>query len=64
MFKFISSFFTLALLIGPFSAKATTINFATALTAGNLSQSVMVGGVTASAWVVSKTDGTSWVPRE
>jgi hypothetical protein len=60
MFKFISSFFTLALLIGPFNAKATTINFATALTAGNKGQSVAVSGVTASAWMVSKIDGTSW----
>jgi hypothetical protein len=58
MLKFISSFATLALLIGPFYAKATTINFATALSAGNKAQSLTVGGVTASAWVVSKTDGT------
>jgi hypothetical protein len=58
MFKFISSLATLALLIGPFSAKATTINFSTALSGGHLGQSVTVGGVTASAWVVSKTDGT------
>jgi hypothetical protein len=60
MFKFRSSFATLALFVGSFAAQATTINFATALTAGNKGQSVAVGGVTASAWMVSKTDGTSW----
>ena len=60
MLKFITSFATLAFLIGSFNAKATTINFATALSAGNKGQSLTVGGVTASAWVVSKTDGTSW----
>jgi hypothetical protein len=58
MIKFITSFATLAFLIGSFNAKATTINFATALSAGNKGQSVTVGGVTASAWVVSKSDGT------
>jgi hypothetical protein len=58
MLKLISSFATLAFLIGSFNAKATTINFATALSAGNKGQSLTVGGVTASAWVVSKTDGT------
>jgi len=58
MLKFITSFATLAFLIGSFNAKATTINFATALSAGNKGQSLTVGGVTASAWVVSKTDGT------
>jgi hypothetical protein len=61
MFKFISSFATVALFVGSFAAKATTIDFATALTAGNKGQSVTVGGVTASAWVVSKTVATSWV---
>jgi hypothetical protein len=55
-----TTFATLALFVGSFAAKATTINFATALTAGNKGQSVAVGGVTASAWMVSKTDGTSW----
>jgi hypothetical protein len=60
MFKFIIPFATLAVLVGSFDAAATTINFATALTAGNKGQSVTVGGVTASAWVVSKTNGTSW----
>jgi hypothetical protein len=58
MLKFITSFATLAFLIGSFNAKATTINFATALSAGNKGQSLTVGGVTASAWVVSKSDGT------
>jgi hypothetical protein len=60
MFKFISSFATLAVLAGSFDAAATTINFATALPAGHQGESVAVGGLTASAWVVSKTDGTSW----
>jgi hypothetical protein len=61
MFKFISLFATLTLLVGSFNAKATTINFATALSAGNKAQSLTVGGVTASAWIVSKADGTSWI---
>jgi len=61
MFKFISSFVTLALFIGSFNAKATTINFSTALPAGHQGESVTVGGITASAWIVSKADGTSWI---
>jgi hypothetical protein len=60
MFKFIMTFTALAGLVGSFNAKAGTIDFSTALPLGNLAQSASVGGVTASAWVVSKTSGTAW----
>jgi len=60
MLKFTITFAILAALAGSFNAKATALNFSTALSAGNQAQTVTVGGVTASAWVVSKTDGTVW----
>jgi PEP-CTERM motif len=47
----------LMLFVGCVTARATIIDFATALPLGNLSQSVTVGGLTVSAFDVSKTTG-------
>ncbi len=47
-------------LLGSVAASGTTINFSTALAAGNLAQSVSTGGLTVSAWTVNKTTG-AWV---
>jgi hypothetical protein len=47
-------------LCGSFAAKAASINFSTALAAGNLAQSVTTGGITISGWDVSKANGTLW----
>jgi hypothetical protein len=47
-------------LCGAFAAKAATISFSTALTAGNLPQSVTTGGLTITGWDVSKANGTLW----
>ncbi len=61
MLKFI---ITSAALVGFFAslpANATTINFSTALPAGHQGESVTVGGVTASAWDVSKTNNSLWI---
>jgi hypothetical protein len=60
MFKFTITLATLTVLAGSFNAKATTINFSTALPAGHLSESVSVGGVTVSGWVVSKSNNAIW----
>jgi hypothetical protein len=47
-------------LLGAGSISATTVNFSTALSVGNLPESVTVGGITVSGWDVSKTNGTQW----
>jgi hypothetical protein len=60
MLKFFITSATLAVVLGSIPAQATLIDFSTALPAGHQGQSVTVGGVTASAWVVSKTNGASW----
>ena len=60
MLKFIITFAALGGFLASLPANATTINFSTALPAGNQLESVTVGGVTASGWVVSKILGTSW----
>ncbi len=60
MNKFIIKFAALAGMIASSSVYATTINFSTALPAGHQGESVTVGGVTASAWVVSKANNAVW----
>jgi hypothetical protein len=60
MLKFIIAFVALWVFLASSPANATTINFSTALPAGHQGESVTVGGITASGWVVSKTDGTAW----
>lgn len=47
-------------LIGAASANATSVTFSTALSAGNLPESVTVGGITVTGWDVSKTNGNLW----
>ena len=59
-FRFPLAATALVCLAGAFNANATTIDFSTALSLGHQGQSVTVGGVTASAWFVSKTNGASW----
>lgn len=61
-FKFTLAATALACVVGSFDAKATTIDFSTALPLGNLPEvEVNVGGiVTVSAWTVNKTTG-AWV---
>lgn len=61
MLKFITKFAVLGALVVPFNAGATTIDFSTALSAGHQGESVTVGGVTASAWVVSKANNATWI---
>jgi hypothetical protein len=46
--------------IACFNSQAATINFSTALPLGNLSDSVSIGGVTATGWDVSKTNNAIW----
>ena len=60
MLKFIITFATLAGVLASLPADATTINFSTALPAGNQLDFVTVGGVTASGWDVSKTNNALW----
>jgi hypothetical protein len=63
MLKFIITFAALAGFLASSPANATTINFPTALSAGNQADFVTVGGVTASGWDVSKTNNASWSDR-
>jgi hypothetical protein len=60
MLKFLITSAAIAGLFLSSNAKATTINFSTALPAGHQGESVTVGGLTASGWVVSKADNTVW----
>jgi hypothetical protein len=61
MFKFTITSAALALFAGSFIAQAATIDFSTALPLGHQGQWVTVGGVTASAWDVSKTNNAVWI---
>ena len=58
--KFTITLAALTAFLASSPANATLINFSTALSAGHQGQSVTVGGVTASAWVVSKANNASW----
>lgn len=60
MLKFIITFTAIVGLLASSPANATTITFSTALSAGNLTESVMVSGMTVSAWTANKTTG-AWV---
>jgi hypothetical protein len=61
MNKFIITCAAFAGFLASLPANATTINFSTALPAGHQGESVTVGGVTASAWDVSKTNNAVWI---
>jgi hypothetical protein len=60
MLKFIITCAALGSFLASSPANAININFSTALSAGNLGESVTVGGVTASGWDVSKTNNSFW----
>ena len=59
-FKFTLAATALVCLAGSFGANATTIDFSTALPLGHQGQSITVSGITISAWIVGKVNGT-WV---
>lgn len=61
MNKFIITCAAFAGFLASLPANATTINFSTALPAGHQGESVTGGGVTASAWDVSKTNNAVWI---
>lgn len=50
-----------ALCFGAITSQASIIAFNSALPLGNLPQSVVISGITVSAFEVSKTNGTSWM---
>jgi MYXO-CTERM domain-containing protein len=60
MHKFILTCVALGGILASSNADATSINFSTALPAGHLGESVTIGGVTASAWDVSKSNNAIW----
>ena len=61
MIKFIITCAAFAGFLASLPANATTVNFSTTLPSGHQGESVTVGGVTASAWDVSKTNNAVWI---
>ena len=61
MLKYLVTIAALGGFAASFSAQAATINFSTALPLGHQGESVTVGGITASAWVVSKANNATWI---
>ena len=59
--RFRIGLFASMLCFGAATGEATVITFSGALPLGNLPQSVVIAGVTVSAFEIAKTNGTSWM---